>query len=555
MKTRCCCSKRYLLVFSILLVSVGSIFMSVSLSSCSSPSVKNQLLLCADSLMETYPDSALSILESITYPQKMPRADRALYALLLTQARHKNYIALEDDSLIKTAVDYYGDKKKSLRAAKAHYYWGAIYSEKGYASFAVEEYLTAIRLMPVRNEFLAMIYDNLAECYEEDRLYNVAIENYRAAYQILKGKDEQTYPMRGIARVFLLQNEKDSALYYYQQALDCALADQDSSLIGALYHDLAMVYSEKKDYIQADKFVSKAILLQGQDAINTCLSKAQIMLNLNKLDSASYFFSKNMDELDIYGKAVCYDGMYQIAKRKGEWKTATENMDAYKILYDSMQIMTDNEELNRLMDKHQLEEHKRLLSEHTRTLIFSLITAFSSLMIICVFCFMWNDRKRKKHYIALQHELTQKRVDTMLLKEEELSESNKEHIDKKRSELTEQQIQLCISVLKTTDCYDQLEALERATPKQLLVMRSLRKEIRSDISNAFVDVMMNLKERYPALTGDDVFFCVLSLLCCSKTVVMELMDATSDALKTRKNRIKNRMDAQIFERVFGVDNQ
>lgn len=555
MKTRCCCSKRYLLVFSILLVSVGSIFMSVSLSSCSSPSVKNQLLLCADSLMETYPDSALSILESITYPQKMPRADRALYALLLTQARHKNYIALEDDSLIKTAVDYYGDKKKSLRAAKAHYYWGAIYSEKGYASFAVEEYLTAIRLMPIRNEFLAMIYDNLAECYEEDRLYNVAIENYRAAYQILKGKDEQTYPMRGIARVFLLQNEKDSALYYYQQALDCALADQDSSLIGALYHDLAMVYSEKKDYIQADKFVSKAILLQGQDAINTCLSKAQIMLNLNKLDSACYFFSKNMDELDIYGKAVCYDGMYQIAKRKGEWKTATENMDAYKILYDSMQIMTDNEELNRLMDKHQLEEHKRLLSEHTRTLIFSLITAFSSLMIICVFCFMWNDRKRKKHYIALQHELTQKRVDTMLLKEEELSESNKEHIDKKRSELTEQQIQLCISVLKTTDCYDQLEALERATPKQLLVMRSLRKEIRSDISNAFVDVMMNLKERYPALTGDDVFFCVLSLLCCSKTVVMELMDATSDALKTRKNRIKNKMDAQIFERVFGVDNQ
>ena len=98
---------------------------------------------------------------------------------------------------------------------------------------------------------------------------------------------------------------------------------------------------------------------------------------------------------------------------------------------------------------------------------------------------MWNDRKRKKHYIALQHELTQKRVDTMLLKEEELSESNKEHIDKKRSELTEQQIQLCISVLKTTDCYDQLEALERATPKQLLVMRSLRKEYVLIISNAF----------------------------------------------------------------------
>ena len=474
---------------------------------------------------------------------------------MLTQARHKNYIALGDDSLIKTAVEYYGDKKKSVRAAKAHYYWGATYGEKGYTSFAVDEYLTAIRLMPVRDEFLAMIYDNLADCYEKDELFDIAIDAYREAYQILKGGSQQTYPLRGIARMCLLQNKKDSALFYYHQALDCALAEQDSSLIGALYHDLAMAYNEKKDYIQADKYVSKAIAVQGQDAVNVCLSKAQIMLNLNKLDSASYFFRKNIDQLDIYGRAVCYDGMYQIAKKRGEWKTATENIDAYKVLYDSIQFMTDNEELNRLMDKHQLEEHKRLLSEHTKTLIFSLVTAFFLLMVVCVFYFMWNDRKRKKHYIALQHELTQKRVDTMLLKEEEVSESNKEDLNKKRSELTERQIQLCISVLKTTDCYDQLEALERATHKQLLMMRSLRKGIRSEISNAFVDVMMNLKERYPALTGDDIFYCVLSLLCCSKTVMMELMDATSDALKTRKNRIKNKMDAQIFDRVFGVDIQ
>ena len=554
MKTRCCYPKRYLLLFFSLLVSVGSILMSVSLSSCSS-SVKSPLLLSADSLMEIYPDSALSILESISSPQKLPRADRALYALLLTQARHKNYIALGDDSLIKMAVEYYGDKKKSVRAAKAHYYWGATYLEKGYTSFAVDEYLTAIRLMPVRDEFLAMIYDNLADCYEKDDLYDIAIEAYRQAYQILEGGSQQTYPLRGIARICLLQNKKDSALLYYQKALDYALAEQDSSLIGALYHDLAMVYNEKKDYVQADKYVSKAMIMQGDDAVNVCLSKAQIMLNLNKLDSASYFFSKNIDQLNIYGKAVCYDGMHQIAKKRGEWKIATENMDAYRVLYDSMQIMNDNEELNRLMDKHQLEEHKRLLSEHTKMLVFTLVSVFFFLMIICVFCFMWNDRKRKKRYIALQRELTQNRVDTMLLKEEEISETNKEDLDKKRSKLTEQQIQLCISVLKTTNCYDQLEALEKATPKQLLVMRSLRKEIRAEISSAFVDVMMNLKERYPALTGDDIFYCVLSLLCCSKTVMMELMDATSDALKTRKNRIKNKMDAQIFDRVFGVDIQ
>lgn len=555
MKIKYFCSRYHLLVFLCLFVGLGGILSSISLSSCSS-SAKNPLLLCADSLMEAYPDSALFILESISSPQKLPRADRALYALLLTQAKYKNYIPLENDSLIKTAVEYYGDRKKSLYAAKAHYYWGAAYLDMGYTSFAVEEFLAAIRLMPVKDDFLAMIYDNLAECYEEDGVYDVAIDSYRAAYQISKGKNDQVYPLRGIAGVFLLQNKKDSALCYYQQALDCALAMQDSDLIGALYHDFATVYNEEKDYIQADRYVSQAIEIMGDDkSVNACLLKAKILLNLDKLDSASYYFNRHIDQLDICGRAICYNGMYQIAKKKGEWKTATENMDIYKILYDSIQVMTDNKELNRLMDKHQLEEHKRVLSEHAKMLIVGLVIAFFLLMIICVFYFMWKDGKRKKRYIALQHELTQKRVDTMLLKEEVISGSNKEDIDKKRSELTERQIQLCISMLKTTDCYDQLEALEKASPKQLLAMRSLRKEMRSAISRSFVDVMVNLQERYPALTGDDVFYCVLSLLCCSKSVAMELMDATSDALKTRKNRIKNKVDTQIFERVFGIDNQ
>ena len=73
-----------------------------------------------------------------------------------------------------------------------------------------------------------------------------------------------------------------------------------------------------------------------------------------------------------------------------------ENIDMYKILYDSIQIMVDNEELNRLMDKHQLEEHKRTLSEHAQTLFVSLVSIFLSLTIICIFCFMWNDRNAEE---------------------------------------------------------------------------------------------------------------------------------------------------------------
>ena len=48
-----------------------------------------------------------------------------------------------------------------------------------------------------------MIYDNLAECYLEEDLYDVAMEAYKKAYQILyKNEKYAYYSLRGMAHVF-----------------------------------------------------------------------------------------------------------------------------------------------------------------------------------------------------------------------------------------------------------------------------------------------------------------------------------------------------------------
>lgn len=73
-------------------------------------------------------------------------------------------------------------------------------------------------------------------------------------------------------------------------------------MIGAIYHDFAMIYNEKKDYIRADQYISKAIMVMGHDeAANAYLLKAEIMFNLNKLDSASYFLIKKWVLLILMG--------------------------------------------------------------------------------------------------------------------------------------------------------------------------------------------------------------------------------------------------------------
>ena len=67
--------------------------------------------------------------------------------------------------------------------------------------------------------------------------------------------------------------------------------------------------------------------------------------------------------------------------------------------------------------------------------------------------------------------------------------------------------------------------------------------------------MSNLGECCPALTNDDLFYCILSLLGCSKAIIMELMAASSDALKSRKSRIKSKMYLKLFDSIFISDNQ
>lgn len=526
----------------------------IFLFSCTSRK-ESPLLLHADSLMTDYPDSALIMLESIPFPQKLSTGDRALYALLLTQARHKNFIDLDDDSLIKVAVDYYGDKTKCLRAAQAHYYYGATYRDMGNVPFAVEEYLKAIDLMPEENEFLAMIYDNLAECYLDEDLYDVAMEVYKKAYEILKNdKGQAHYPLRGMGNVYLLQSQLDSALCYYQKAVECILAVRDSSSLLILYNDLASVYEQKKEYVRADEYASKVLsMIQSDELCKVYHQKGWIMLGLNQLDSAQYYFSK-YNEHDIYSRAAHYSGLYEVEKRLGNWKAAVQNADAYLVLYDSIQILSQSRKLDRLINKYQFAEQKEVILKRGKFLVGSFIAVFIILGFTGGFLLLWIDRNRKKQYIALQQELVQNRVNTMLLREEEISDSEEDRINK-LTELREQQLPICVSMFQATEGYKKLQAMEKAKPQQVIKMHTYKLEINATIRKTFIDVMSNLEECCPALTNDDLLYCILSLLHCSKVVIMVLMNVGSDALKSRKSRIKNKMPEKMFNSIFLIDNQ
>lgn len=80
----------------------------------------------AETLMLEHPDSSLNILEEIRIDRIRGRKNRAKYALLYSQALDKNYIDVENDSIIRVARDYYAHRGSNEERAQAFYYYGIV---------------------------------------------------------------------------------------------------------------------------------------------------------------------------------------------------------------------------------------------------------------------------------------------------------------------------------------------------------------------------------------------------------------------------------------------
>lgn len=83
-------------------------------------------LTAIESIIEEHPDSAMNAIDGYVLDKTSNKADSALYYMLLTLARYKNYIDDTDDSLINFAVDYYDSTNDYRRLATSLYLKGLI---------------------------------------------------------------------------------------------------------------------------------------------------------------------------------------------------------------------------------------------------------------------------------------------------------------------------------------------------------------------------------------------------------------------------------------------
>lgn len=104
----------------------------------------------AESLMNSAPDSALALLDSIPAADVRGREAAARYALLKSIALDKNYIDTTTFDVLQPAIDYYLTDGTPDEQLRTYYYQGRIYQNRGDFDNAMSSFMKGI--------------DNSAEC-------------------------------------------------------------------------------------------------------------------------------------------------------------------------------------------------------------------------------------------------------------------------------------------------------------------------------------------------------------------------------------------------------
>lgn len=210
---------------TLLLITVG----------CKGGGSAQEVLSEAESLMDYHPDFALVLLDSITPSQLISDEETARYALLITQAKDKNHLELNTDSLISLASRYFLKKKDKKRTMIATYYEGRVkYLSHDYTS-GIVCFLKAREIAKELHDhfWIGMSCRGISDIYNES--FNAADELVyaREEYENIKASGRQpyiNYALLDLARAYCSNREYETVLRLTHEISDSAIATQDSHL-------------------------------------------------------------------------------------------------------------------------------------------------------------------------------------------------------------------------------------------------------------------------------------------------------------------------------------
>ncbi|MBO4944397.1 MAG: hypothetical protein J6C91_03940 [Muribaculaceae bacterium] len=369
---------------------VSLMVLCVVVAACGGSRGAGEQLDRADALIDTRPDSALRLLDSLSY-NALSDVHRARYGLLYTKAASKNYTPLADNSLISVAVDYYAGRGDSLEI-QSLFYQGEAYSYARTSDSALLLLSRAYELaVPAHDYFYAAM----------------SAREMSAVYRRLFMVDEGLNWAKEAKDLFIKAKKPVHAAWMDHLIADALIFSGHFEEAGALLDSISridyadnMVFRSRtlrnkielalqlKSYSKIDSLYAALADAQYQFSAHDRLNQAKASIESGRYDDAAVYLSQARD-LPMSDADSLYFGKMSslLAAANGNYKTAYElsrgfsedlmNSDAHIMTNPQTKLLTDNYKL--------MAENHRLQVARSRQLTIGLILGCILMVILIIF--------------------------------------------------------------------------------------------------------------------------------------------------------------------------
>lgn len=542
--------KRLLYLIAIVVIFVAMLFFFRP----SKSDIQHELVL-AEELMNERPDSSLLILENIKTGNLLGE-NKALYALLMTQAQFKSNKPANSDSLIKIAFEYYIIRNDSFRKAQAYFYKGRICEDLDNVKEALRYYQKASTTAKNTNnyDFMSIVYGRWGFLLNAQRLYNDAfvVLNKSLEYSVLnKDTLKQVFTLRDLGINYTAIGKYDQALFYFNRALSMAELIDNRSRISDICANIGYVYKCLSKYDEGIQYLNKSISLsQNSKFINAryCL-KGDLFLLKQEYDSARYYLKLSRKHGDLGSEVNYCSLMSELENKLGNFEMALSYSNQY-IKYLSKIINKEREatiaELQKKYDYSLIKnENNKLEIEKKNRDIFILLTILTFIIIVWFISFRYKKVKRGKDRIIEEEKLQlQKMADTLVERELELKKiqlKSKADLDAFQEWVLSKN-----EVIRKIEGLSQMGINERINNKSKMRLTSKEVENLKEVVNiCFNNFAIRLVERFPSMTEENIQYCCLLKMKIPSDIIAILLGVVDGSLIKRKYRLKKEMTGMI----------
>lgn len=394
------------------------LIITIALFSCKENNHYTELLNKAQAVLETNPDQALRLVDSIENPKNLEKDAYMKYIVTYVGAKKETKADITTDTIIFEAQNYFSKQGDFPNLALASYYGGWVYYENNKLPKSLEAFMHGAYAADKSNNYLlaGRSFNNIGYIYFEQDLLDSAIVNYKKAlsyYNRVENIDQRKIILlTNIGRSYEDDNKLDSAYFYFDKALDNAIETKNEKYQSLSSQNLGVVCYGMKEYDKAIDYFNLALAMDITDELEK--DKIHIFLlnsytkkaDLNSAKQYADLISSRLPEVTymytIKGMTAALADYYQ---QIGDYKQALHYRDLEKEVTQQIKEETDVAALLGADKNFHLTLKRQQIDQFKSQVCFWLMVGgvvFISILILSAFLFKLHKKDKKEIELQAQ---------------------------------------------------------------------------------------------------------------------------------------------------------